>query len=101
MSSKINKKKKSREEKEAAKAELRERNRQMSDQLAAMPRTGSMLERFTKWRMISYVSLILLPPYGLYRMWSKESTFVLPEKVVWTFIVIVYVLQLLKLILFS
>ena len=101
MSSKINKKKKSREEKEAAKAELRERNRQMSDQLAAMPRTGSMLERFTKWRMISYVSLILLPPYGLYRMWSKESTFVLPEKVVWTFIVIVYVLQLLKLILLS
>ena len=101
MSSKINKKKKSREEKEAAKAELRERNRQMSDQLAAMPRTGSMLERFTKWRMISYVSLILLPPYGLYRMWSKESTFVLPEKVVWTFIVIVYVLQLLKLILIS
>ncbi len=101
MSSKINKKKKSREEKEVAKAELRERNRQMSDQLAAMPRTGSMLERFTKWRMISYVSLILLPPYGLYRMWSKESTFVLPEKVVWTFIVIVYVLQLLKLILFS
>ncbi len=102
MSSKIKRKKKSLEEKEAAKAELRERNRQLSDQLSAMPRTGSsMLERFTKWRMITYVCVICLPPYGLYRIWSKESTFVLPERVVWTFIIIVYVLQLAKFFLIS
>lgn len=101
MSSKISRKRKSLAEKEAAKAEVRERNRELSDQLAAMPRTGSMLERFTKWRLITYVCFILLPPYGLYRMWSKESTFVLPEKVVWTFMMIVYMFQLLKLIPFS
>lgn len=97
MSSKISKKKKSLAEKEAERAELREKNKQ----LAAMPRTASMLERFTKWRMITYVCLILLPPYGLYRVWSKESTFVLPERVVWTFMIIVYLVQLSRLMLFS
>ena len=101
MSSKISKKKKSLAEKEAERAELREKNKQLSDQLAAMPRTASMLERFTKWRVITYVCLILLPPYGLYRVWSKESTFVLPERVVWTFMIIGYLVQLSRLMLFS
>ncbi len=101
MSSRISKKKKSLAEKEAEKAEIRERNRQLSDQLAAMPRTGGMLERFTKWRMITYVCIICLPPYGLYRIWSKESTFTLPERTVWTFIIIVYVMQLSRAFLFS
>lgn len=101
MSSKISKKKKSLAEKEAGRAELQEKNKQLSDQLAAMPRNGSMLERFTKWRVISYVCLILLPPYGLYRLWSKESTFVFSERVVWTFMIIVYMLQLTRLFLFS
>ena len=101
MSSRISKRKKSLAEKEAERAELREKNKRMSDQLAAMPRTTRMLERFTRWRVISYVSVICLPPYGLYRIWSKESTFELPEKVVWTFITFVYVMQLSKFILFS
>lgn len=101
MSSKISKKKKSLEEKEAAKTELHERNQQLKKQLAAAPRQRSVLEGFTKWRMITYVCIILLPPYGLYRVWSKESTFVFPEKVVWTFVTIVFVLQLSRLILFS
>lgn len=100
MSSKISKKKKSLAEKEAERAEIREKNKQLSDQLAAAPRTAYMMERFTKWRLISYVCLILLPPYGLYRLWSRESTFVLSEKVVWTFMIIVYMLQLSRLILF-
>ena len=53
MSSRISKRKKSLAEKEAERAELREKNKRMSDQLAAMPRTTSMLERFTKWRVIT------------------------------------------------
>ncbi len=101
MSSRISKRKKSLAEKEAERAELREKNKRMSDQLAAMPRTTSMLERFTKWRVITYVCLILLPPYGLYRVWSKESTFVLPERVVWTFMIIAIMLRFLWSILFA
>ncbi len=59
------------------------------------------MEAFTKWRMITYAWIIFLPPYGLYRIWSEESTFVRSEKVMWTFMIIVYVLQFFRLILFS
>ena len=98
MSSRISKKKKSSTTEETRKADPHGRNRQTS----AVPAVqGGMLERFTRWRVISYVSVICLPPYGLYRIWSKESTFELPEKVVWTFITFVYVMQLSKFILFS
>ena len=88
MSSKVSKKK----------TALSERNQ---EELQAMPRQRNVLEGFTKWRMITYAWIIFLPPYGLYRVWSEESTFMRSEKVMWTFMTIVYMLQFLRLILFS
>lgn len=91
MSSKVSKKKKS----------LSEQDKKMKEKLQAMPPQRSIMEAFTKWRMITYAWIIFLPPYGLYRIWSEESTFVRSEKVMWTFMIIVYVLQFFRLILFS
>lgn len=91
MSSKISKKKKS----------LSEQNKKLREELQAMQQQRNVMEVFTKWRMITYAWIIFLPPYGLYRIWSEESTFVRSEKVMWTFMIIVYVLQFFRLILFS
>ena len=91
MSSKISKKKKS----------LSEQNKKLKEELQTMQSQRSVMEAFTKWRMITYAWIIFLPPYGLYRIWSEESTFVRSEKVMWTFMIIVYVLQIFRLILFS
>ncbi len=91
MSSKISKKKKS----------LSEQNKKLREELQAMQQQRNVMEVFTKWRMITYAWIIFLPPYGLYRIWSEESTFVRSEKVMWTFMIIVYMLQFFRLILFS
>lgn len=91
MSSKISKKKKS----------LSEQNKRLKEELQTMQQQRNVMEVFTKWRMITYAWIIFLPPYGLYRIWSKESTFVRSEKVMWTFMIIVYILQFFRLILFS
>ena len=101
MSSKVGRKKKSSAEKSEQRSELSERNEKLKKELAAMPRQRSVLEAFTKWRLATYAWVIFLPPYGLYRIWSKESTFVRSEKIVWTFMIIVYILRFLWLILFS
>ena len=91
MSSKISKKKKS----------LSEQNKKLREELQAMQQQRNVMEVFTKWRMITYAWIIFLPPYGLYRIWSEESTFVRSERVMWTFMIIVYMLQFFRLILFS
>lgn len=91
MSSKISKKKKS----------LSEQNKKLKEELQTMQSQRSVMEAFTKWRMITYAWIIFLPPYGLYRIWSEESTFVRSERVMWTFMIIVYMLQFFRLILFS
>ncbi len=49
---------------------------------------------FSKWRIFTYIWIVFFPPYGLYRVWSKKSTFSKAEKYVWTFIIVVYVASL-------
>ena len=101
MSSKVGKKKKSSDEKPEKKPVLSERNQKLKDELEAMPRQRSVMEGLTKWRLATYAWIVFLPPYGLYRVWSEESTFVRSEKVVWTFMIIVYMLRFFWIILFS
>jgi len=57
-----------------------------------------MTDIFTKERVLSYASLILLPPLGLYRLWSHDSTFRRSEKWVWTMVVAVYLIYLFSFI---
>lgn len=100
MSSKVSRRK-SRAEKEEQKSELSQRNEQLKKELSAMSGTRTVMDVFTKWRIATYAWVVFLPPYGLYRIWSKESDFVRSERVVWTFMIIVYMLRFLWLILFS
>ena len=67
-----------------------ERNQKLIDEINSQDNGYSILEVFTKWRLITYVAVVFLPPYGLYRVWSKESTFRKSEKVTWTFMIVVY-----------
>ena len=101
MSSKSTKAKKKKWYNWKPKREFSERNQKLIDELNAAHRDYSMMEVFTKWRLITYVWVIFLPPYGLYRIWSKESTFRRSEKWTWTFMIICYIVYFLKLVLFS
>ena len=81
------------------KSELSEANRQ---KLAILQKNAGeeygMTDIFTKERVLSYAALILLPPLGLYRLWSQNSTFRRSEKWVWTMIVAVYLIHLISFI---
>ncbi len=59
---------------------------------------NQMQDVFSKARIITYIWVILFPPYGLYRVWGKGSHFRRSEKWVWTMIVIVYLICFVKLI---
>lgn len=75
------------------KENMSERNKALLDELQ---KDDGYIERFTrvfsKWRIITYFWIIFLPPYGLYRVLSKESTFQKSEKYCWTFMIIMYML---------
>lgn len=78
-----------------------ERNQKLIDELnaKAMDNADSMFRNFSKWCLITYAWIIFLPPYGLYRVWSKESTFRKSEKYCWTMICVVYMLSLIQTVL--
>ena len=101
MSSKVGRKKKSSAEKSEQRSELKERNQKLKEELAAAPRQPNVLDKLSKWRVATYAWIIFLPPYGLYRVWSEESTFTSSEKVVWTFMIIAIMLRFLWSILFA
>lgn len=81
------------------KSELSEVNRQ---KLAVLQKNAgdeySMTDIFTRERVLSYTTLILLPPFGLYRLWRHDSTFRRSEKWVWTMIIAVYLIYLFSFI---
>ena len=101
MSSKVGRKKKSSAERLERRSELKERNQKLKKQLETMLRQTNIMEKFSKWRLVTYAWIVFLPPYGLYRVWSKESTFTFPEKAVWTFMTTIYMLRFLWIILFA
>lgn len=50
---------------------------------------------FTKYKIITYIFVIVFPPYALYRLWTKNSTFNTQEKIIQTMVSIVYMLFLI------
>lgn len=66
--------------------------------LAEDPRSN-LSTAFTRWKLITYAWVIFLPPYGLYRVWSKKSEFRRSEQVVWTMIVLAYLGYLIQFLL--
>ncbi|WP_394523407.1 hypothetical protein [Lacrimispora sp. JR3] len=57
-----------------------------------------MEDVFSRERMLSYLWIIFFPPYGLYRVWNKASSFRRSEKWVWTMMIMVSMITFLKLI---
>lgn len=39
---------------------------------------------FTKYKIITYISNLIFPPYSLFRIWRKKSTFSINEKIIQT-----------------
>lgn len=53
---------------------------------------------FEKYKLITYVFNIILPPYALYRIWKTDSPFCITEQVGQTMVCIIYMLALFSLI---
>ncbi|MFV0393401.1 MAG: hypothetical protein ACK5LC_03250 [Coprobacillaceae bacterium] len=45
---------------------------------------------FTKYKIITYIFVIVFPPYALYRLWSKKTEFNKQEKMVQTVVSLIY-----------
>ncbi|WP_202709239.1 hypothetical protein [Sporosalibacterium faouarense] len=87
------------------KENMSERNRikmEELERLDAAKREQSTMQFkriFSKKRIITYLCLMFLAPYGIYRVWYKDSTFNKVEKYLWTFIFIMLISKLVNLIL--
>lgn len=51
---------------------------------------------FTKYKILTYFLVFLCPPYAMYRVWKKDSTFVITEKVGQSLVCFMYVMTLLQ-----
>ena len=58
----------------------------------------SITDVFSKKRIITYLFILFLPPYGLFRVWSRSSDFRRSEKWVWTMIVLCTLVTFVRLI---
>lgn len=52
------------------------------------------IKPFTTYKVITYVFDIVFPPYALYRIWCKKSTFTQPEKMIQSAVCIIYMIIL-------
>lgn len=53
---------------------------------------------FSKKRLNTYFLLLIFSPYGLYKVWIKDSSFNEVEKYLWTFIFIVFLIKFINII---
>lgn len=53
---------------------------------------------FTKYKLLTYIFVFIFPPYGMYRVWKKNSGFVITEKVAQTLLEIAFIGTLLSFI---
>lgn len=58
----------------------------------------SDIHPFTKYKLLTYVFVFIFPPYGMYRVWKKDSCFVITEKVAQTLVEIAFIGTLLSFI---
>ena len=75
------------------KAKISERNQKLLNELNS---NATIINVFTKQRIITYFSAVFIPPYGLYRIWNKNSELRNSEKYAWTALVLMNMFQLLK-----
>ncbi len=52
------------------------------------------VEPFSRYKIITYIFIFLFTPYGLYRLLKKDSPFKKGEKIVYSFVSVVYLMAL-------
>ena len=81
-----------------ARTEYRKQHiRELTDQLN-QPNSDE-IHPFTKYKLVTYILIFVFPPYAMYRVWKKDSSFTSIEQIAETFVEIVYVISLLSLVL--
>lgn len=58
--------------------------------------TTEDIKPFTKYKIITYIFVFIFPPYGMYRVWKKDSGFVITEKAAQTFVACTFISTLLS-----
>lgn len=66
------------------------------EQVEKSIKEDEVLQAFTKEKIITYASFLFLPPYGLYRIWKKDSHFRRAERYVWTMMFVGYMACLIQ-----
>jgi hypothetical protein len=61
------------------------------------------IQPFTKYKMITYLCVIVLPlvPYAIFRLWTPNSEFGQREKYIWTALIILIALYMIKFTFFN
>ncbi len=67
-----------------------------TEQVEKVIREDEVLQAFTKEKLITYAAFLFLPPYGLYRIWKKNSSFRKAERYVWTMMFAAYMACLIQ-----
>ncbi len=47
---------------------------------------ANMKRVFTKYKVITYLSIVIFPPYALYRLFSSKTHFLLEERLAYGFV---------------
>ena len=57
------------------------------------------VKMFTKYKLWTYMWVFLFPPYGMYRVWKKNSTFTYSERMIQTITCVTYTVVLINIFL--
>lgn len=57
-------------------------------------READQIKVFTRYKVITYGTIFLLPPYGIYRLFRKDSPFTYSERLAQSMVLAVYVFVL-------
>ena len=67
-----------------------------AEQIEQRIKEDEVLQAFTKEKILTYAAFLFLPPYGLYRIWKKDSAFRTAERYVWTMMSVIYMSCLIQ-----
>lgn len=86
-----------------SKVELTDRQKNIAQIRKRMNRRAIEEEKFngfTKDKLWTYLWIFLFPPYGIYRLFDQKNQFLYQQKVIWLIVAIVYVVYIIKQIIY-
>ena len=86
-----------------SKVELTDRQKNIVQIRKRMNRRAIEEEKFngfTKEKLWTYLWVFFFPPYGIYRLFDQKNQFLYQQKVIWLIVAIVYVVYIIKQIIY-